>query len=57
MIYPAVTPVPPAVTDLLEEIRVDASLNQKQRNELVALLERGDIEQAEDLLHAWRITA
>jgi hypothetical protein len=57
MIYKSVIPVPPEVANLLEEIRADASLNQNQRNKLIALQEQGDTEQAEDLLHAWRITA
>ena len=43
-----ITVAPPEVTVLLEEIRADASLNASQRNELIALLERGDIEQAAD---------
>ena len=57
MIYTAVIPVPPEVANLLEEIRADARLNYTQHNELIALLERGDIEQAEDLFYAWRIAA
>jgi hypothetical protein len=56
MIPTHITEAPPEVTNLLEEIRADASLNQNQRNELMRLLERGDVEGASVLLDAWRIT-